>query len=150
MVDAHGGIHAKLPEIKKNLTQLIKNDSESGVSSHYVVIFNSGLHDIIHLCGSEYLSLNISFIERGHARCLVTYRRRLREFARMMKEFPSALTVFQTTSAAWPKWGLFATAWPADKKQPLPFSSSFVEQFNEIAWEVMRRNSISRSWTRTG
>jgi hypothetical protein len=150
MVDAHGGIHAKLPEIKKNLTQLIKNDSESGVSSHYVVIFNSGLHDIIHLCGSEYLSLNISFIERGHARCLDTYRRRLREFARMMKEFPSALTVFQTTSAAWPKWGLFATAWPADKKQPLPFSSSFVEQFNEIAWEVMRRNSISRSWTRTG
>jgi hypothetical protein len=141
-VGTHDGINVKLPEIKMNLTQLIKNDSESGVSSHYVVIFNSGLHDIIHLCGSEYFGLNISFIERGHARCVDTYRQRLREFAGMMKEFPSALTVFQTTTAAWPKWGLFGNAWPADKKQSLPFSSSFAEHFNEIAWEVMKEFDI--------
>jgi hypothetical protein len=141
-VGTHDGINVKLPEIKKNITQLIKNDSETGVSSHYVVIFNSGLHDIIHLCGSEYFGLNISFIERGHARCVDTYRRRLREFASMMKEFPSALTVFQTTTAAWPKWGLFGNAWPADKKQSLPFSSSFAEHFNEIAWEVMKEFDI--------
>jgi hypothetical protein len=28
------------------------------IPTSYVVIFNSGLHDVIHLCGSEYFGLN--------------------------------------------------------------------------------------------
>jgi hypothetical protein len=146
IVETHGGINAVLPNIKRDLTEIIQNDKkiaqERNKTIHYVVIFNSGLHDIIHLCGSEYYGLQINFTARGDARCIDTYRQRLREFAHLMKEFPSVLTVFQTTSAAWPKWGLSAISWPADKKQSLPFSSSFAEYFNEIALEVMEEFDI--------
>jgi hypothetical protein len=146
VVDTKGGINVMLPNVTRDLTEIIQNDKkiaeERKKTIHYVMIFNSGLHDIIHLCGSEYYGLQINFTARGDARCIDTYRQRLREFAHLMKQFPSALTVFQTTSAAWPKWGLFATAWPADRKQSLPFSSSFAEYFNEIAWEVMKEFDI--------
>jgi hypothetical protein len=146
LVHTQGGINAKLPNITRDLSRILsrakQNVENYSVSFDFVVLFNSGLHDIIHLCGSEYFGLRINFTARGTARCIDTYRQRLRELARMMKEFPSALTVFQTTTAAWPKWGLVATAWPADKKQSLPFSSSFAEHFNGIAWEVMQEFDI--------
>jgi hypothetical protein len=117
-------------------------DRDAGVSFFHVVIFNSGLHDILQLCGSEHFGHNINFTARGDARCIDTYRQRLRELARVMKEFPSALTVFQTTTAAWPKWGLYGVTWPLGMKQSLPFDTTFAEKFNDVAWEVMKEFDI--------
>jgi hypothetical protein len=147
MISAHGGINDKLPEIKKNLTQLIKNDSESGVSFRYLVIFNSGIHDIIHLCGSEFMgNHHINVTARGDARCVDTYRQKLTELASTIRDlFPGALTVFQSAVAAWPKWGLVGAEWPAHEIpswQSLPFATDFARHFNEIAWQVMKEFDI--------
>lgn len=55
---------------------------------------------------------------------------------------PSLLTVFQTTTAAWPKWGNYGVSWPANSTQPMPFVADFVMHFNELAWGVMRDRNI--------
>lgn len=141
-VDLKDGINWMLPRASQDLSNLHNSDRKAGISDHYIVIMNSGLHDISLLCGGEYFGLHIDFSARGVGRCIDAYRSLLRDFARVMKSFPSALTVFQTTTASWPKWGAFGNAWPASEKQPLPFSSSFVEQFNAIAWEVMTEFDI--------
>jgi hypothetical protein len=141
-VDLKDGLNWMLPRATRDLANLYESDHKAGVSDHYIVIMNSGLHDISLLCGAEYFGLHIDFSARGVGRCIDAYRTMLREFARVMKSFPSALTIFQTTTASWPKWGAFGNAWPADEKQPLPFSSSFVEHFNTIAWDVMTEFDI--------
>jgi hypothetical protein len=141
-VDLKDGLNWMLPRASQDIRNLYDNDTRSGISDHYIVIMNSGLHDISLLCGAEYFGLHIDFSARGVGRCIDAYRSLLRDFARVMKSFPSALTIFQTTTASWPKWGAFGNAWPADEKQPLPFSSSFAEHFNTIAWEVMTEFDI--------
>jgi hypothetical protein len=141
-VDLKDGLNWMLPRASQDLANLYDSDHKSGISDHYILIINSGLHDISLLCGAEYFGLHIDFSARGVGRCIDAYRTMLREFARVMKSFPSALTIFQTTTASWPKWGAFGNAWPPDEKQPLPFSSSFAEHFNTIAWEVMTEFDI--------
>jgi hypothetical protein len=89
------------------------NDMKSGISDHYIVSMNSGLHDISLLCGAEYFGLHIDFSARGVGRCIDAYRSLLRDFARVAKSFPSAWTIFQTTTASWPRWGAFGNAWLA-------------------------------------
>jgi hypothetical protein len=141
-VDAKYGLKKMLPQIKEDMIKIYDTDSKSGRSYHYIVIMNSGLHDINLLCGAEYFGFQIDFAARGVGQCIDFYRSLLRDFAGVVKSFPSALTVFQTTTAAWPKWGTFGNSWPANEKQPLPFSSSFAEHFNTIAWEVMKEFDI--------
>jgi hypothetical protein len=138
------GINERLPEIKTEIAELLRNDQRQGPSMQYqyVVIFNSGLHDILFLCGSNHWGLRINYTARGDARCADLYREKLTELVRAIQQIPSVLTVFQTTTAAWPKWGTFGGSWPAAKKQPMPFTTSFVEYFNEIAWDIMREMRI--------
>jgi hypothetical protein len=54
--------------------------------------------------------------------------------------------VWQTTTAAWPKWGVYGNAWTPKSPQRLPKAPNVCAYFNEIAWSVMaaaERNSHS-------
>jgi len=64
------------------------------------------------------------------------YRALLRDFADAIKEFPAELKVFQSTTAAWPKYGNFGIAWEQNP-QRMPLVSDFSAVFNEIAFEVL-------------
>jgi hypothetical protein len=136
------GIKKMLSEVERELRQTLIDDAEKDLPSDYVVLFNTGLHDITFLCGNEYFGIDLDLASRGIERCADMYRQKLTEFAQMMKKFPSVMTVFQTSTAAWPKWGVYGAAWPPTATQPLPFSSDFVKYFNDIAWDVMKKEGI--------
>jgi hypothetical protein len=132
---AWGGLNPNLPAIQKEIKKILLNDQRQG-QYQYVVIFNSGLHDIKFLCKSNRKA-------RGYtARCGDLYRKKLTQLVKLIQQIPSHLTVFQTTTAAWHKWGMFGNYWPAAQKQEMPFTTSFVEYFNEIAWDIMREMKV--------
>jgi hypothetical protein len=144
IISVGDGLNARLPGIKKEIEELLLKDQAQGPSIQYkyAVIFNAGLHDILYLCGSNHMDLRIDFAARGDARCADLYREKLTELVKAVQQIPSLFTVFQTTTAAWHKWGMFGNFWPAAKKQPMPFTTSFVEYFNEIAWDIMREMKV--------
>ena len=47
------------------------------------------------------------------------------------------LKVFQTTTAAWPKYGNYGIGWE-HYQQSMPLVSDFVSAFNEIAFDVLQ------------
>jgi len=64
------------------------------------------------------------------------YRALLKDFIEKINEFPAALKVFQTTTAAWPKYGNYGIQWSANA-QSMILLSDFCEYFNNIAFEVL-------------
>jgi hypothetical protein len=138
------GIVTRLPVIRQLLGELLHEDEQKAHPTDSVVLFNTGLHDILFLCGNNYFNFDTmgSFENRGLERCADTYRQQLTEFVHLMKEYTSVLTVFQTTTAAWPKWGVYGAAWLPNITQPLPFTPDFAKYFNDIAWDVMKREGI--------
>jgi hypothetical protein len=144
LIMAWGGLNERLPALSTEIKEMLLNDQRQApsIQYQYVVLFNSGLHDILFLCGSNQWDLRINYTARGDRRCGDLYREKLTELVKTVQQIPSVLTVFQTSHAAWPKWGMFGNYWPAAKKQPMPFTTSFVEYFNEIAWEIMREMKI--------
>jgi hypothetical protein len=137
-ISVGGGLIARLPAIEKEIKEILLNDQRQGpsIQYQYVVIFNSGLHDIKSLCKSKPKA-------RGNiARCGDLYRKKLTQLVKLIQKIPSLLTVFQTTTAAWHKWGMFGNHWPAAQKQEMPLTTSFSEYFNEIAWDIMREMKV--------
>jgi hypothetical protein len=143
-IDTRGGINNAevIARIKDSVSSLLERDALQDIPTSYVVILNSGLHDILQMCGIANFGLNIDYAGRQDARCADTYRKRLKEFAQELQKLPSVLTVFQTTTAAWPKWGVYGAAWLPNVTQALPYTSDFAHYFNEIAWEVMKELDI--------
>jgi hypothetical protein len=143
-VSTLGGVNdaTVIARVKTAVSMLRERDALYDIPTSYVIILNSGLHDIGFLCGGEQYGIIPDYAARGDARCVDTYRKRLREFAQELQKLPSVLTVFQTSTAAWPKWGVYGAAWLPNVTQPMPFTPDFAHYFNEVAWEVMRELDI--------
>jgi len=137
LINTSGGIIPTMPAIKARLSELRKE------RANYFVIFNTGLHDINKLCvfksTNNHLYIDIS--APGFS-CFTTYATALEEFVDLVMAFPSHLTVYQTTSAGWPKWGVYGAAWPPTMPQELALSPNAVERLNEIAWEILERKGV--------
>jgi hypothetical protein len=143
------GIVGRLPEVKAALIELARDAADKD----YYVLFNTGLHDIIRLCTREYPYWKTSSRTKSAnakdnnvaaaEKCGVVYRRALVDFVQTVQAFPNVLAVWQTTTAGWPKWGMYAASWPGDVKQKLPLAPNFCEYFNEIAWDVMQEYNVS-------
>jgi hypothetical protein len=128
-ISTKGGLVNRLPAIQAALQDLALEDK------HFMVVFNSGLHDIANLCiHNETFSSNFS--------CGDHYRKKLQEFVDVINGFLALLRVWQTTMAAWPKWGVYGNGWTPTFPQPLPKAPNMCDYFNEIAWSVMRENNI--------
>jgi hypothetical protein len=106
-----------------------------------VILFNSGLHDIHRLCGAEFLDERPAYLDKdrltsGSFACVDEYRALLIDFVDVIHEFPAALKVFQSTTAAWPKYGNYGIGWDKNA-QDMPLVSDFCAAFNEVAFEVL-------------
>jgi hypothetical protein len=121
----NGGLFDQLPRIREQLQELAAQDK------HYFVLFNSGLHDIAQLCVHPNATLG------DDLSCAGQYRTKLQEFVHVVHSFPSVLTVWQTTTAAWPKYGVFGNEWTPQSPQRLPKAPNVCQHFNEIAWDVL-------------
>jgi hypothetical protein len=130
-IATNGGLVVKLDEVKQELAKLRQRDQ------HNVVLFNDGLHSIFELCDygrhgrrQEYMNISDEFT------CVDTYRDYLRQLVAAVAEVPSLLTVWQTSMAAWPKWGMHGGAWPW-RLQTFPLDTSMCAHFNEAALDVL-------------
>jgi len=106
-----------------------------------VILFNTGLHDIHRLCGTEFGDerreyLDLDRLNSGSFSCVDEYRALFREFLDVIKEFPAQLKIFQSTTAAWAKYGNYGIGWDHNP-QRMPLVSDFSAVFNEIAFEVL-------------
>jgi hypothetical protein len=110
-----------------------------------IVIFNTGMHDIHRLCGQEWSDDRLLYLTKTEstASCTTMYRLAIRELASTVKKIPADAYIFQTTTAAWPKYGNFGVAWDPRYAQELPLDSAFVERFNDIA--ISEVQSLSQS-----
>ena len=112
-----------------------------------IVIFNSGMHDIHRLCGHQYMDERRSYLSESEMAmpCMDVYRRAMTELAISVRQIPSIVRVFQTTHAAWPKYGNYGIAWDPRYAQELPLDSAFVQCFNDIAVEVIEQLNAQSS-----
>lgn len=107
-----------------------------------IILFNTGLHDIHRLCGNEwkddrYDYLDKELLDSGTFSCTQQYRTLLREFALIVQSIPADLRIFQSTTAAWPKYGNFGIEWPLGG-QNMPVATDSVPIFNAIAFDVLQ------------
>ena len=128
-INAHSGLRRVLPNVTAALLDIAWGDH----TEDRIIVFNSGLHDIKSLCNQRLFPKSMD----ENYSCSDDYRSLLTELVKLVASLPARLRVFQTTTAAWMKYGNFGFAWPPDKTQPFSLSTSFVEHFNEIAFSVI-------------
>jgi hypothetical protein len=144
-ISTEGGLVVTLPEIRKRLQELAlaatDSTGTSATGTDYFVIFNAGLHDLDKFCQKVWrkhrapLIHNVTDIDFS---CVQLYRESLAELVTVVAAFPARLRVWQTTTAAWPKWGNYGVAWPADVWQVLPTDPTAIAHWNDVAWEVLQ------------
>jgi hypothetical protein len=136
-VEIYGGVLRCSRMTGPNITTLVNGRiSEINVpKSHTIVFFNTGMHDIHRLCGSSWVDDRKEYLTESELQlsCTTMYRLAIRELAETVLKIPAFAYIFQTTTAAWPKYGNYGVAWDPRYAQELPLDATFVERFNEIA-----------------
>jgi hypothetical protein len=138
LISTSGGLVLQLPDIQRSL-RLLKEGAAP--ETKFVILFNAGLHDIGQLCSRKWAENRQTYIHDS-ASCNEHYQQSLLQLVDLIQSFPAELAVFQTTTAAWPKWGNFGFAWNPSLLQTLPMDTSSCAHFNEIAWSVMKEADI--------
>jgi hypothetical protein len=119
-------------------------DDDNHHETRRVVLFNTGLHDIHRLCGSEWhqdrtLYLTVDELQMP---CTQLYQLALQTLVDSVVQIPADMHLFQTTMSAWPKYGNYGVAWNPSVGQALPLDNGFVAQFNRIALRVLQDKGI--------
>mmetsp|Transcript_9013 Transcript_9013/g.14455 ORF Transcript_9013/g.14455 Transcript_9013/m.14455 type:complete len:555 (-) Transcript_9013:256-1920(-) len=123
-----------------NIQRFLDEIQHKAPNDAKVILFNTGLHDIHQLCGAENEDdrrkyLNSSLLVSDFS-CTAEYRALLKDFIAIIQNFPADLKVFQTSTAAWPKYGNWGIEWNTHG-QAMPLVSDFCAAFNYIAFEVL-------------
>jgi hypothetical protein len=139
----YGGTLRCLHQSGPNITEILPTMVVPG--ERRVIVFNTGMHDIHRLCGAEWASDRQSYLSPHDARlpCTVLYKRAVQELANAIDHFPADMKIFQTTTAAWPKYGNYNIAWGPTNGQTLPLDPSFVPYFNRIAVETLQSDDYA-------
>lgn len=110
----------------------------SNTSEKRVIVANTGMHDIHRLCGAEFAMERNDYLgNTGRQSCISNYRKLMRDFAGILTTMKAHVRLFQTTSAAWPKFGNYGIAWDPTGAQRLPLDSNVIVAFNEVVFEVL-------------
>lgn len=126
------------PDIKNKLELA----SLRAPNSKIAIIFNSGLHDIHRLCGSEWTDDRLEYLDKNLLKsskfsCLNEYKSIVKDFADLIYQYPADLRIFQSTTAAWPKYGNYGIQW-GSFAQKLPMDATFVSPFNDISFDILK------------
>jgi hypothetical protein len=141
LIETNFGLTARLPEIRDKLQTLKEN---AHPDQEFFLLFNAGLHDIGQLCSQVQIQTRRTYITVPEETfsCVEHYRKVLTELVQLVKEFPFALRVFETTTASWPKWGNYGFTWPTKVRQVYPHYTQPCGVFNDVAWNVMKDYDI--------
>jgi hypothetical protein len=132
-----------------NVTQLQAPVSDAA-SGRTIVVVNTGMHDIHRLCGHHWIDDRPNYLTETELKssCTTMYRTAIRELVLEVQKIPAAVHIFQTTTAAWPKYGNYGVAWDPRYAQELPLDSAFVERFNQIAVDEIKRFNVAAAATK--
>lgn len=139
-MELFGGILRCSRQTGPNVTDfLIPKDTNEKT----VVLFNSGMHDIHRLCGHHFADERPEYLRQSELEqpCTEVYQTAIRSLAKIIQAIPATLRIFQTTTAAWPKYGNYGVAWDPRYAQELPLDSKFAERFNAIAVQQIQKLS---------
>ena len=136
----YGG-YRRAKKLETDFEILLSDIQRRAPNDAKVVIFNTGLHDIHRLCGQEWSTDRYEYLDKakldsGKFFCVDEYKLLLNEFATIIEDYDANLRIFQSSTAAWPKYGNFGIEWPFGS-QTLPLVSDMVSYFNDIAFEVL-------------
>jgi hypothetical protein len=124
-----------------NVQRFLDQARQNHPDDTIVILFNTGLHDIHQLCGAENAHDRHQYLNRSipdsDFSCLEEYRSVLGEFASIIQNYTAAdLKIFQSSTAAWPKYGNWNIEWN-HHPQRMPLTSDFVSAFNDVAYDVL-------------
>ena len=140
-VELYGGYWLCKRKTGPFITELLSYSAEA---KDTVLLFNTGMHDIHRLCGHSFDEERPTYLNATELTlpCTTVYRNALRDALGILQQIPAAVRLFQTTHAAWPKFGNYGIAWDPRHAQTLPLDSAICERFNAIAVEeVMHANA---------
>jgi len=135
----HGGYRKNQRLGPNNVTsflQDVQTRTSQKPNQPIVILFNTGLHDIHRLCGAEFREERPTYLDETFNGCTNEYILLLRDFLNEIQKFPAALKVFQTTTAAWPKYGNYGIQWPTSG-QSMVLTLDFIDEFNLKAFHVL-------------
>mmetsp|Transcript_29728 Transcript_29728/g.85530 ORF Transcript_29728/g.85530 Transcript_29728/m.85530 type:complete len:523 (+) Transcript_29728:88-1656(+) len=139
-ITLYGG-YRRVNAIDETFIPHLEDIKRRAAGDRKVILFNSGLHDVHRLCGNEWKDdrreyLDTGTLDSGHFSCIAEYRALMEDFASVINGFEADLKVFQSTTAAWPKWGNYGIEWPTGG-QGMPVATELVSYFNEVAFDTL-------------
>ena len=132
------GLLVRMPEIIAGLQDLTQRHHKGELDNIYI-LFNAGLHEIDILCNQEFIKSRqrVISIPDANFSCTDQYYSILVSLTQRVLHVPSALSVFQSTSAGWLRWGNYGFAWNPTRTQLYPEAPQACADFNGIAYDVM-------------
>jgi hypothetical protein len=139
-VELYGGYFKTQILTGPNVKEFLKQVSQS--TERKVILFNTGLHDIHRLCGGgEMIKDRQTYLRSDMpSSCVDLYEMAVATLVEDIMELPdNDVKIFQTTTAAWNKYGNYGVAWDPRYGQPLPLDAAFIKHFNDVALVVLAK-----------
>jgi hypothetical protein len=143
-VELYGGI-LRCSRLSGPRVEDLTESLQKSAAEQTVVIFNSGMHDIHRLCGHSWAEDRAEYLTSGEQTlpCTMNYQKAMRELLESVHTIPAAAYIFQTTTAAWPKYGNYGIAWDPRNAQELPLDEAFSKRFNQVAIDEIQRHQAN-------
>lgn len=139
-IELYGGYFKTQMLTGPNVKAFLKQAAQS--PERRVILFNTGLHDIHTLCGGGEMAQDRQTYLRSDmpTSCVDLYEMAIATLVDDIMEMPETdIKIFQTTTAAWSKYGNYGVAWDPRFGQPLPLDASFIKHFNDLALGILRK-----------
>lgn len=122
----------------RDMLYKLTSDQDSK-NDHFFVVFNVGLHEVTNRCSINGLRKGLKL----EGKCHEVYQKDVQELLDLIQQtLPHAIIkIWQSTTAGWPKWGLYGVGWPQHYGQKFPREPNFCGYINELAWPIVRSNN---------
>ncbi|KAL3932152.1 MAG: hypothetical protein SGARI_004039 [Bacillariaceae sp.] len=108
---------------------------------HFVVIYNLGLHEISNRCSLFGQKAGRFNSTHRPGPCLPEYEKDVRGMTALVQSKQKQMLlkpIWQSTTAGWPKWGVFGVAWPQKVGQYFPLATDMCFALNDVAEKVVQ------------
>jgi hypothetical protein len=115
---------------------------ENNPHDHFVVIYNLGLHEISNRCSLFGQKAGRFNATHPPGPCLPPYREDVATMTDLVLSKPALVRIWQSTTAGWPKWGVFGLAWPQNRGQYFPLATDMCGHLNDVAKEIVEEKNV--------
>jgi hypothetical protein len=126
-----------------NVSQFVEEYNLNNINSTFrtIVVYNTGLHDVDRICSHSWNQEKETYMtsEEFHNKCADNYHSAFQQFTNTLLQINNIYCIiFQTTTAAWLKYGNWGFGWYPAHPQTEPVDTNFVDAFNTIAIGIIQ------------